>query len=132
MTNEVDDRVLDTDRDRDNRAEAEMVRRLAEAEAEEQLRNQAADRQHRQRQRSRSRSPLRRTEDARQDGSGPSGSSVTYNVTATELVELVRVYLATNNTSANVPGPQKAGPLAAVHEALAELRTGKAEERGTR
>ena len=80
----------------------------------------------------RSRSPVRRTEDARQDGSGPSGSSVTYNVTATELVELVRVYLATNNTSANVPGPQKAGPLAAVHEALAELRTGKAEERGTR
>jgi hypothetical protein len=53
---------------------------------------------------------------------------VTYNVTATELVELVR-HLATNNTSANVPGPQKAGPLAAVHEALAELRTGKAEDR---
>jgi hypothetical protein len=79
----------------------------------------------------RSRSPVRRTEDARQDGSGPSGSSVTYNVTATELVELVR-HLATNNTSANVPGPQKAGPLAAVHEALAELRAGKAEDRGTR
>jgi hypothetical protein len=108
-----------------------MVRRLAEAEAEEQLRNQAADRQHRQRQRSRSRSPVRRTEDARQEGSGPSGSIVTYNVTATELAELVR-HLASNNTSANVPGPQKAGPLAAVHEALAELRTGKAEDRGTR
>lgn len=106
-----------------------MVRRLAEAEAEEQLRNQTADRPHRQRQRSRSRSPVRRTEDARQDGSGPS-SSVTYNVTATELVELVR-HISATNTSANVPGPQKAGPLAAVYEALAELRTGKAEDRGT-
>jgi len=131
-TNEVDDRLLDTDRVRDDSTEAEMVRRLAEAEAEEQLRNQAADRQHRQRQRSRSRSPVRKTTDARQDGAGPSSSGVTYNVTATELMELVR-HIATNTTSANNPGPQKAGPLSAVYEALAELRTSKAaEDRGTR
>jgi len=105
--------------DEDAEAARSRQQRLAdEAAAEEQRRNQL-------RQRSRSRSPLPRS-DSRQRQQADS-RNVIVQMSAEDIAALVAK--AANNVPA-APGPQKPGPLAAVHDALDDLLRTKAEDRG--
>jgi hypothetical protein len=91
--------LLETDQRRDGGTDADMASKLAEAEAAEERRSQQAADRLRQRHRSRSRSPARRQDiNKRREEAGPS-SSVTYNVTAADLAELVKQVAASNNAT---------------------------------